>query len=257
MADGAPAPIATLIPVNFVTREADLATSSVKHDSDAVPILGGIATAAMLAAALYLIFVWAPNERTMGVVQRIFYFHVPSAFTAFVAFTIGGVASIRYLHSRESRYDSLSVACNEVGLVFAVVNLITGMMWAKPVWGVYWAWDARLTTMLLLALIYSGYLILRSSIDDANQRAVGCAVVSIFGMVDIPIVYMANRWWRTQHPQPVMFDSEGGLDVNMRIVLYFTFAAMCFLLWMMVRSRRRLEDLQRENDALRREVYAR
>ena len=234
-----------------------MATSSAKRDSEAVPLLGGIATAAMLTAALYLIFVWAPTERTMGVVQRIFYFHVPSAFTAFLAFTIGGVASIRYLSSRESRFDSLSVACNEVGLVFAVVNLITGMMWAKPVWGVYWAWDARLTTMLLLALIYSGYLILRSSIDDANQRAVGCAVVSIFGMVDIPIVYMANRWWRTQHPQPVMFDSEGGLDMNMRIVLYFTFAALCFLLWLMVRSRRRLEDLQRETDALRREVYAR
>ena len=244
-------------PSHLVTRGADMATSSGRNDSDAVPLLGGIATAAMLTAALYLIFIWAPNERTMGVVQRIFYFHVPSAFTAFVAFTIGGVASIRYLSSRESRFDSLSVACNEVGLVFAVVNLITGMMWAKPVWGVYWAWDARLTTMLLLALIYSGYLILRSSIDDANQRAVGCAVVSIFGMVDIPIVYMANRWWRTQHPQPVMFDSEGGLDMNMRIVLYFTFAAMCCLLWLMVRSRRRLEDLRRETDGLRREVYAR
>ena len=234
-----------------------MAASAVKRESDAVPLAGAVATAAMLTAALYLIFVWAPNERTMGIVQRIFYFHVPSAFTAFLAFTIGGVASIRYLSCRESRYDSLSVACNEVGLVFAVVNLITGMLWAKPVWGVYWAWDPRLTTTLLLSLIYAGYLILRHSIDDPNQRAVGCAVVSIFGMVDIPIVYMANRWWRTQHPQPVMFDSEGSLDVNMRIVLYFTFAAMCCLLWMMVRSRRRLEDLRRENDALRREVYAR
>lgn len=230
--------------------------SSTKHDSEAVPLSGAVCVAAMLAAALYLIFVWAPSERTMGVVQRIFYFHVPSAFTAFLAFTIGGIASIRYLYSRENRYDSLSVACNEIGLVFAVVNLVTGMLWAKPVWGVYWAWDARLTTMLLLALIYAGYLVLRHSIDDANQRAVGCAVVSIFGMVDIPIVYMANRWWRTQHPQPVMFDSEGGLDMDMRIVLYFTFAAMCCLLWIMVRSRSRLEDLQRESEALRREVYA-
>ena len=234
-----------------------MATSSMKNDAEAVPLLGAGVTAAMLTAAFYLIFLWAPNELTMGVVQRIFYFHVPSAFTAFLAFTIGGVASIRYLSNRDSRLDSLSVACNEVGLVFAVVNLITGMMWAKPVWGVYWAWDARLTTMLLLALIYSGYLILRSSIDDANQRAVACAVVSIFGMVDIPIVYMANRWWRTQHPQPVMFEAAGGLDGDMRIVLYFTFAAMACLLWLLVRSRRRLEDLQRETDALRREVYAR
>jgi len=214
-------------------------------------------TAAMLTTALYLIFVWAPNELTMGVVQRIFYFHVPSAFTAFLAFTVGGIASVQYLRRRENRYDSLSVACNEVGLVFTVVNLLTGMLWAKPVWGVYWAWDARLTTMLLLALIYGGYLILRSSIDDANRRAICCAVVSIFGMVDIPIVYMANRWWRTQHPQPVMFDSAGGLDFNMRVVLYCTFVAMCALLWVMVRSRSRLEDLRRESDALRREIYAR
>ena len=226
-------------------------------DSQAVPLQGAVCMAVMLAAMFYLIFVWAPNELTMGVVQRVFYFHVASAFTAFLAFTIGGVASIRYLHSRNNYYDSLSVACNETGLVFAVVNLTTGMLWAKPVWGVYWAWDARLTTMLLLALIYAGYLVLRHSIDDANQRAVGCAVVSIFGMVDIPIVYMANRWWRTQHPQPVMFDSEGGLDVNMRIVLYFTFAVMCLLLWFLVRSRSRLENLRREHDALRREVFSR
>ncbi|MBG99168.1 MAG: cytochrome C assembly protein [Solibacterales bacterium] len=230
---------------------------SAQRNAETVSLVGVVCTAAMLTAALYLIFVWAPNELTMGVVQRIFYFHVPSAFTAFLAFTIGGIASIQYLHRRENRYDSLSVACNEVGLVFAVVNLLTGMLWAKPVWGVYWAWDARLTTMLLLALIYGGYLILRSSIDDDNRRAICCAVVSIFGMVDIPIVYMANRWWRTQHPQPVMFDSAGGLDVNMRVVLYCTFVAMCALLWVMVRSRSRLEDLRRESDALRREVYAR
>ncbi len=234
-----------------------MVTFLAQRNSETIPLIGMACTAAMLTTALYLIFVWAPNELTMGVVQRIFYFHVPSAFTAFLAFTVGGIASVQYLRRRENRYDSLSVACNEVGLVFTVVNLLTGMLWAKPVWGVYWAWDARLTTMLLLALIYGGYLILRSSIDDANRRAICCAVVSIFGMVDIPIVYMANRWWRTQHPQPVMFDSAGGLDFNMRVVLYCTFVAMCALLWVMVRSRSRLEDLRRESDALRREIYAR
>ncbi len=230
--------------------------SAADNRKQAVSAPLAIAAAGMLVAALYLIFVWAPMERSMGIVQRIFYFHVPSAFTAFTAFFIGGYASIQYLIKRESRYDDLSVACNEAGLVFCVVNLVTGSLWAKPVWGVSWAWDARLTTMLLLALIYAGYLILRQSISDPSQRAVACAVVSIFGIVDIPIVYMANRWWRTQHPQPVMFDSEGSLDTDMRVVLYFTFAAMCFLLWAMVRTRSRLEGLRHEMEGLRREVHA-
>jgi heme exporter protein C len=230
--------------------------STAASRTEAVSIPLAIVTGGMLIAALYLIFIWAPMERSMGMVQRIFYFHVPSALTAFVAFFIGGYASIQYLIKRESRYDDLSVACNEAGLVFAIVNLVTGSLWAKPVWGVSWAWDARLTTMLLLALIYAGYLILRQSISDPSQRAVSCAVVSIFGIVDIPIVYMANRWWRTQHPQPVMFDSEGSLDTDMRIVLYFSFAAMCVLLWVMVRTRRRLERMRHEVEGLRREVHA-
>jgi heme exporter protein C len=99
--------------------------------------------------SFYLIFIWVPMENSMGVVQRIFYFHVPSAFVAFIAFTIGGIASIQYLATRKNSYDDLSVSANEVGLMFAIVNLLTGMLWARPVWGVYWAWDARTTTLLL------------------------------------------------------------------------------------------------------------
>jgi len=214
-------------------------------------------TALLLLVDLYLIFVWVPTERTMGIVQRIFYFHVPSAFAAFAAFVIGGVASIRYLVNRENRFDDLSVAANEAGFAFAIVNLVTGSLWARPVWGVYWAWDARLTTMLLLALIYAGYLILRQSIREPSQRAVACAVVSIFGMVDIPIVYMANRWWRTQHPAPViMGGEESGLDPDMRFVLYFSALAFFALLWCLIRARRHLERLHREVEGLRREVHA-
>ncbi len=223
----------------------------------ALPIWLPAVTVAMLLTSLYLIFVWAPNERTMGVVQRIFYFHLPSAFTAFIAFYIGGIASIRYLIGRDNRFDDLSVAANEAGFVFAIVNLLTGMMWAKPVWGVYWAWDPRLTTTLLLALIYAGYLILRQSVVEPGQRAVVCAVTSIFGMVDIPIIYMSNRWWRTQHPAPVLFGGEGsGLATDMRIVLYFTFASLLFLLWCLVRYRRRLEAMRREVDGLRQTIHA-
>jgi heme exporter protein C len=131
------------------------------------------------------------------------------------------------------------------------------MIWAKPIWGVWWAWDPRLTTMLLLALIYAGYLILRQSVTEPGQRAVVCAVVSIFGMVDVPIIYMSNRWWRTQHPAPVLFGAEGsGLDANMRIVLYFSLVALLFLMWCLIRFRRRLGAMQREVDGLRQAIHA-
>jgi heme exporter protein C len=226
-------------------------------DSQLKPIPRPLAAATGLGLlfALYMIFIWAPTESTMGVLQRIFYFHMPSAIVAFVAFIIGGIASIRYVAGRDARLDDLSVACNEVGFVFAAVNLVTGMIWARPAWGVYWAWDARLATMLLLLLIYAGYLILRQSISDPNQRAVACAVVSIFGMADIPIVYMANRIWRTQHPAPVL-GGGGGLDANMGIVLLVTFVALTLLMACLIHARRRLERLQREAEGLRREVHA-
>ena len=228
-------------------------TSSINADKSTPLLL--IASLAMMLVSLYLIFVWAPTERSMGIVQRIFYFHVSSAFAAFLAFVIGGAAGILYLVKRDHRYDDLSVACNESGLVFAFVNLVTGSLWAKPVWGVSWAWDARLTTMLLLALIYAGYLILRASISEPSQRAAACAVVSIFGMVDIPIVYMANRLWRTQHPAPVILGGDGsGLHPDMRVALAVSTVAMFTLLWCLVRARRRLEQTRREAEALRREV---
>jgi heme exporter protein C len=225
-------------------------------ESKVIPQPLALATGLVLLFATYMIFVWAPTESTMGVLQRIFYFHMPSAIVAFIAFIAGGIASIRYVSSREARFDDLSVACNEVGLVFAVVNLVTGMIWGKPAWGVYWAWgDARLMTALLLVVIYAGYLVLRQSVSEPNQRAVVCAVVSIFGMADIPIVYMANRVWRTQHPGPVV-GGGGGLDSNMWLVLLVSFLAQLLVMWCLVRSRRRLEHLRREADGLRRQVHA-
>ncbi len=222
---------------------------------ESVPKALAAVTGISVLTAVYLIFVWVPTEATMGIVQRIFYFHVASAAVSFLGFFIGGIAAIRFLNNRCNSLDDLSVAANEVGLVFAVVNLVTGCLWAKPIWGVYWAWDHRLTSMLILALIYIAYLILRESISEPGQRAVVCAVVSIFGMVDVPIVYMANRWWRTQHPAPVL-GGEGSLDPRMAFVLYFTMFALAMLFWCLVRMRRGLEALRRETDALRREAHA-
>lgn len=222
---------------------------------ESVPKPLAATTLLTILASMYLIFNWVPTEASMGIVQRIFYIHVSSAAIAFAGFILGGCAAIGYLSNRIGSRDDLSVACNEVGLLFACVNLITGSLWAKPIWGVYWAWDARLTAMLLLALIYAAYLILRQSITEPGQRAVVCAVVSIFGMVDVPIVYMANRWWRTQHPAPVI-GGGGSLDPRMAFVLFFTMFSLAMLFWCLVRKRRRLESLRRNVDGLRREVQA-
>lgn len=218
-----------------------------------IPESLAILTLVAVTVSTYLIFVWVPTEASMGIVQRIFYIHVSSAAVAFMGFLLGGFAAIGYLLKRVSARDDFSVACNEVGLLFACVNLITGCLWAKPVWGVYWAWDARLTAMLLLALIYAAYLILRQSITEPGQRAVVCAVVSIFGMVDVPIVYMANRWWRTQHPAPVI-GGGGSLDPRMAFVLFFTMFALILLFCCLVQQRSRLESMSRAAEALRREV---
>ena len=159
---------------------------------NALPPLLALFAGAMLLATLYLVFMWVPTERTMGIVQRIFYFKVGSAFVFIIGFVIGGVAAILYLVKREDRYDDLSVACNEVSLIFAVTVMIMGALWAKPAWGIYWAVrDPKLMATLMLALIYTAYLILRQSVSEPNQRAVVCAVVSIIGMVDIPFVYKA------------------------------------------------------------------
>jgi heme exporter protein C len=195
---------------------------------------------------LYLIFLWAPTEATMGNVQRIFYFHVPSAALGDVALVLGGLAAIAYLVRRDAKLDALSVSCTEVGLIFEVVNIVMGSMWAKPVWGIWWTWDARLTFQALLVLIYVGYLLVRQSIEEPTQRAVLCAVLSIFGMVDMPIVYMANRLFRTQHPAPVILGGkDSGLDPRMLFVLLFSMVAFSLLLVCLVRLRQRLEELRR------------
>lgn len=216
-----------------------------------------LATAVAMTAALYLIFVWVPTERSMGIVQRIFYFHMPPYLVAVVAISVGMVASIRYLATRDFRFDELAVASVEIGFVFDTMNLLTGPFWARPVWGIWWTWDPRLTSAFVLWLMLAGYLVLRRAVDDPNARAAASAVVSIFQSVAAVIVYMANRWWRTQHPQPVIAGGAGsGLDSSMWITLLGSFTALLVLYLCLLRLRRRLERLRREIEALRRTVYS-
>ena len=214
-----------------------------------------IATGAALVATMYGAFLFAPTERTMGDIQRIFYIHVPSAWTAFAAFFVVFVASVAYLFTKNFRWDRIALACAEIGTVFCTVVLITGPIWAKPVWGIWWTWDARLTSTLVLWLIYLSYLLLRDFLEEPARRATLAAVFGIFGFVDVPIVFFAIRLWRTQHPQPVIMGGEGsGLDPAMYQVLLLSWVAFSILFVFLAVVRVRLERSREQVRELRRQL---
>ncbi len=228
------------------------------HDRRWLSALGAGVTAALLAAAGYAVFFVAPEERTMRAIQRIFYFHVTSAWTAGVAFLIVFVAGIGYLVRRRPQDDWLGVAAAEVGFVFNTVVLVTGPIWAHPVWGIWWTWDARLTSTFVLWLLFLSYLVLRTLVEDAERRAIVSAVYGIFAFLDVPLVYMSIRWWRTQHPQPVIAGGSGsGLDPLMRQVLFFCWLALLALMTLLIRQRYRLEALRYHIAELRLDAEAR
>ncbi|MFQ5664431.1 MAG: cytochrome c biogenesis protein [Terriglobia bacterium] len=205
------------------------------------------ATLLLLLTAWYQVFLVVPTERTMGVIQRIFYLHMPSAIVAFNAFFVVFVASIAYLRTRRMAWDRVAVSAAEVGTVFCAAVLISGPLWAKPVWGIWWTWDARLTTTLVLFLIFVGYLMVRRYVENAERRASLSAVVGIVGFVDVPIVYLANRLFRTQHPQPVIAGGEGsGLDPRMWVGVLWALAALHALAGLLFLQRYRLEAMRAE-----------
>lgn len=205
-----------------------------------------IVTGLLLSFGLYEALVGAPTERTMGDVQRIFYYHVPSAWTAFLLFLINFVASIVYLIRRDQKSDILALVSAEVGVVFCTVVLVTGPIWARPVWGIWWTWDLRLTLTLVLWLIYVAYLMLRR-FSTSSQTALLAAVLAVFGALDIPLVYFSIWYFRTQHPSPVI-GNGGSLDPRMAHVLLINWAAFLCLAWLVCWTRYRLEVLKREVD---------
>ncbi|UCG54923.1 MAG: cytochrome c biogenesis protein CcsA [Dehalococcoidia bacterium] len=189
-------------------------------------ILIGLSTAFMLSA-LYMVFIFVPSDAETGIIQRIFYFHVPLAWIAFLAFFVVFGCSIMYLWKRDRKWDILASSSAEVGLVFTTLFLLTGSIWARPVWGVWWTWDSRLTSSLILWLIYLAYFIIRSYISEEGRRARFAAIVGIIGFIDVPIIAMAITLWRTQHPGPVIF--EGGLVTEMIWTLIVSIAAFTAL----------------------------
>jgi len=178
-------------------------------------------TLALMAWGYYQAIYVAPNDAMQGEIFRIFYYHVPSASVAFAFFAVSLVGSIGYLASRREHperaqmFDAWALAGAEVGVVFCTVVLTTGPIWGRRAWSIWWTWDARLTTTLVLWLIYMSYLLLRRFAAGPQMQTLA-AVLGIFGALDVPIVYMSNRWWRTQHPAPVFGGAEGsGMDPSM------------------------------------------
>ena len=178
----------------------------------------GISSALMMLT-LWMVFLWTPTDQVLGISQKIFYFHVPVALVGFLAFGVVLIGSVGYLWKKSERMDFLAYASAEIGVLFTSLMLITGMLWAKPVWGVWWTWSPQLTTSLILWFIYTAYLMLRAYSPHGGQGARYGAVLGIIGFLDVPVVYMAAKWWRDVHPQAVMgpLANEGALEGKMLI----------------------------------------
>ncbi len=200
-------------------------------------------TFVMMLLALYTIFIYAPVEKTMGVIQKIFYIHVPTAFLAYMAFFITFIASILYLYRKDSIWDTVAHCAVETGVIFCTIVLITGSIWAKPIWNVWWTWDPRLTTTLILWFTYVAYLMLGRVVKE-NQRANLAAVFGIIGFINVPITFFSIRLWRTIHPV-VITGSGFNMSWPMKFSLIITLIAFCFLFFSMLISKIRLERLKK------------
>ena len=198
----------------------------------------------LMVIALYLVFIYVPTEKEMGIVQRVFYLMVPMGWLALLAFLIVFIGSILYLVKRESKWDILAHSSAEIGIVFTTLALIIVSIWAKPIWGVWWTWEPRLTATLVLWLIYLAYLMVRSYATEEQRGARFAAVVGIIGFVDIPIVALATTLWRGIHPGPVIF--QGGLAPAMLLTLQVSIAAFTVLYVILLMQRVSLKNSEME-----------
>jgi heme exporter protein C len=219
-------------------------------------VLNGITVLAVLIA-LYLALVYAPPAANLvgaaQIAQRIFYFHVPSAWVGFLAFLVTFVASIAYLWKGGRQWDVLAFSSVEIGLVFTTMVVFTGPLWAKPTWGVWWVWaDPKLSTVAILWLIYFAYLMLRNTVEDEARRARLAAVLGIVGFIDVPIVFGAVRWWGQSVAHPIVFGT-GGLSDSPTMLTAFLFCLGTFTLLYVVLlvQRVRLEGLRHEVERLK------
>ena len=205
-----------------------------------------VITGVMMLIDLYLIFMVAPTDSVLGHVQRVFYFHVPIAVMSFLAFFVVFIASLGYLIKRTPKWDAIAHASAEVGVVFVTLALLTGIIWARPIWNTWWTWEPRLTTTLILWLIYVAYLMVRSYAPSQSKGAIYGAVVGIVGFVAVPIVYYSVVWWRSIHPSPVVgpFAQANALDGTMALILLYSFITFVFFFSYMVMERMELRKTE-------------
>ncbi len=192
-------------------------------------VLGWLAMLGLLAG-LVAGFGYAPREAIQGNVQRIMYLHVPSVLTAYLAFGLVLLGSVAYLLTRRAGWDRLAASAAEIGVVFTAVTIVSGSIWGRPTWGVWWTWDARLTSTAVLLLVYVGYLLLRAMVDEPEARARYAAVVGIVGAANIPIVHFSVYWWRALH-QPAAMLGPGSAPMPgwMKMVVLVNWAAFTLL----------------------------
>ena len=205
-----------------------------------------VITGVMMLINLYFIFMVAPTDSVLGHVQRVFYFHVPIAIMSFLAFFVVFIASLGYLIKRTPKWDAVAHASAEVGVVFVTLALLTGIIWARPIWNTWWTWEPRLTTTMILWLIYVAYLMVRSYAPSQSKGAIYGAVVGIVGFVDVPIVYYSVVWWRSIHPSPVVgpFAQANALDGTMALILLYSFITFVFFFAYMVMERMELRKTE-------------
>jgi heme exporter protein C len=222
-------------------------------------VLGGILLVSMILA-LYMAFINAPraSKEAIGDLQRIFYFHVPSGICGLIAFAVNFVASLMYLIKRDRKWDSLALSATEVGVMFFTIVLVTGPIWAKPAWMVWWTWSPRLTSSLVLWILYLAYMLLRSYLADPDRRAMMAAIFGVIAFVDAPIVWFSIRWaaentrFRDLHPPAVL--ETGGLDAAMWPAFVTSLAAFLILLTYLIRRRFFLESARLELERLERQA---
>ena len=213
-----------------------------------LPPVVGVAMMAMIVGAVLA----APREIIEGEVQRLMYIHVPVAVLQYLAFGITAFGSAVFLIRRDMRWDAIARGAATVGIMFTAFALLNGAIWGKPTWGVYWTWDARLTTTLILFLIYSGYLLARAVGGPNDEQAARyAAVVGLIGYLDVPLIHFSVDWWRTLHPQRIIFDAKPSLPGEMLLVLLVGFIGVLFLMLWLILLRGTTEYLVQRADRLR------
>ncbi|HEY2379551.1 MAG TPA: cytochrome c biogenesis protein CcsA [Terriglobia bacterium] len=220
------------------------------------PKILAILTLVSMVFALYMIFIFAPREATQGDAQRIMYIHVPLAIMGYVAAFLLGYGSIRYLSSRNSRWDRFAQASAEVGVVVITAQLLTAVMWARPIWGPWWVWDARTTMQVVLYLILIAYLMLRAFVPEGAKRAVLSSVFGLLAVVDVPINYLAIYLFRTQHPQAVISPGGGGEPTEMNEALLASFFAVTLLFIYILNRRLAIARVEEEVNYLEQVIVA-